>query len=58
MSNFKQQMLDFLLTPVQRNFILQAVEAHTNEIVEELFGEESTPTQEELEEIRELEELR
>ena len=47
-----------LLTPTQRNFILRAVEAHIDEIVEELFGEESKPTREELEEIQELNELR
>ncbi len=47
-----------LLTPTQRNFILRAVEAHTDEIVAELFEEGSKPTPEELEEIRELEELR
>ena len=47
-----------VLTPAQRNFILRAVEAHIDEIVEELFGEESKPTREELEEIQELNELR
>jgi hypothetical protein len=47
-------MLNFLLTPVQRNFILHAVETHSDEIVEDLFGEESKPTEEEREEIREL----
>jgi len=47
-----------LLTPTQRNFIIRAVEAHAAAIVAELFGEESKPTQEELEEIQELEELR
>ena len=47
-----------LLTPTQRNFILRAVEAHTDQIVAEMWGEEGTPTPADLEEIQELEELR
>ena len=46
-----------LLTPIQRNFILRAVEAYTNEIVEELFDEGVKPTQQDLKEIQELEKL-
>lgn len=46
-----------LLTPTQRNFILRAVEAHMDEIVEEMWGTE-VPNQEELDEIHVLELLR
>jgi hypothetical protein len=46
-----------LLTPLQRNFILRAVEAHVDEIVEELYGAD-TCSKEELDEILELELLR
>lgn len=46
-----------LLTSTQRNFILRAVEAHMDMIVEEIYDAD-TCTKEDLDEIRELELLR
>ncbi len=46
-----------LLTSTQRNFILRAVEAHMDMIVEEIYDVDAC-TKEDLDEIRELELLR